>query len=50
MTDIERIKKLFPRIFLACKDNDLAIEELKALLGHLDLLQQLNTECRLRKT
>jgi len=50
MDELERLRKLFPRIFHACKDNDLAIEELKLLLEHLELLQDLTTEWRLRKT
>jgi hypothetical protein len=48
--ELERLRKLFPRIYNACQGNDLAIQELRQLLQHLELLQDLNTQYRLRKT
>ena len=41
-----REKLLFPRIYAVCLGDPKALQELTALLGHIDLLQEQNTRYR----
>lgn len=43
-----REKRLFPKVYAACENDPAALEELGALLSHLDLIQEQNTRWRIQ--